>query len=274
MSPAKILITGARGLLGSEFVRALDTAIALGHEELDICERDSVWRSFERHSPQIVINTAAYTAVDRAESDRKAAHQLNVEGVQNLAAACAEFGTKLIHFSTDQVFDGQGETPWKEDSPTHPLNYYAQCKLESEQLVASLENSLCLRVQWLYGAKTPRFLHLADRKEFGAIVDQFGAPTWSRDVVRYTMALVQTEARGLFHLSYDDYGSWAEIFQFVKEWMDYDVILNAVTTDSLHLPAARPRFAVLSNQKLRATLEIDKIGSWKESLGEFLTLYK
>ncbi|MCB9254626.1 MAG: dTDP-4-dehydrorhamnose reductase [Bdellovibrionaceae bacterium] len=266
------LITGAKGLLGSEFARALDSKSihALDKSQLDVTNRDSIWRVFERIQPRWVIHTAAYTQVDAAETNREAAHRLNAEGVKTLVEACREYQSRLVHFSTDQVFDGRKDSPYVETDETHPSNYYAQTKLESEREALALADALVLRVQWLYGAARPRFTHLETRSEFSAVCDQVGAPTWTRDVVRLTLQLLERNKGGLYHVSYDDYASWLEIFELVKAKLGYSVNIQSVTTAELNLPAGRPLNARLSNEKLKKALGVSSVGSWETSLLEFL----
>ncbi|MCB0403417.1 MAG: sugar nucleotide-binding protein [Bdellovibrionales bacterium] len=267
------LITGAKGLLGSEFATAVrDRPVhAMGKDALDVTDKEAIWRTFESVQPRIVFHTAAYTQVDAAESHRDNAHRLNAESVKHLAGACREYNAKLVHFSTDQVFDGKKPVPYVETDTPSPSNYYAQTKLESEAYALELPDALVLRVQWLYGAARPRFTHLGKKTSFTAICDQIGAPTWSRDVVRLAFQLVERNKHGLFHLSYDDHASWLEVFQYVKDLKGYSVNLQSVSTQELRLPAGRPLNAVLSNLKLKESLGLTTVGSWKTSLREFLT---
>ncbi|MEZ4751284.1 MAG: NAD(P)-dependent oxidoreductase [Bdellovibrionota bacterium] len=157
------LITGATGLLGSEFASVLrghDTH-ALAKAELDVTSQDSVQKTFKTVRPKLVIHTAAYTQVDGAEENREHARRLNAESVKYLVEASREYSAKLVHFSTDQaLFDGNKKGPYVETDMPNPSNYYAETKLESESYAEELDDSLILRVQWLYGSARPRFTHL------------------------------------------------------------------------------------------------------------------
>jgi dTDP-4-dehydrorhamnose reductase len=265
-------------MLGWEFTEKLsalygsDAILSLGRKELDISLLSSVEKTLSSHRPATVINCAAYTNVDGAETEREVAEKVNAIGPRNLAQICTEFGIKLIHFSTDQVFDGKSDHPRTEEETPHPLNYYAQTKLEGERAVLECPSSLVLRVQWLYGQKKDRFTRLRDLTEFNAFSDQFGAPTWTREIVTSVLRLIDENHTGLFHFAYDDAASWFDVFSFVKDEMGWPVALNPSRTTDLGLPAKRPLFSVLSNKKLCSTLGIASMGSWKKPLREFLQL--
>lgn len=275
---AQFVITGARGLLGSDLAPALvsefgsDAVAALSHAELDITDERSIEVALARHQPKWIFNTAAYTNVDKAESEREKAHHLNVTGPRLLAAAAQRHGARLFHFSTDQVFDGQNHRPWLETDTPRPLNVYAQTKWEGETEVLKHPEHLVMRVQWLYGRQKDRFTLLRDKETFSPFSDQIGSPTWASHVgMVITKLLKRPSASGLFHFSYDDHASWAEVFQFVKETMGYRVKLEPKRTAEVSLPAKRPLYAALSNRKLLQALGEEQLGSWKLALATFLS---
>jgi dTDP-4-dehydrorhamnose reductase len=175
-----------------------------------------------------------------------------------------------VHFSTDQVFDGKTRSPRVENDSPSPLNHYARTKLIGEEAALKFSNALVIRIQWLYGEKKNRFHMLRDRTEFTPFNDQFGSPTWSKEVAVTTAELLRLDASGLFHFAYDDYASWADVFAFVKTELRLGVKLNAKRTDEVSLPAARPLFSVMSNRKLVKFLGRDGLGSWKDPLRRFL----
>jgi dTDP-4-dehydrorhamnose reductase len=266
-------------MLGWELVREFGTLLgerqvtALDRAGLDICDERAVEAMLERIRPAVVLNGAGFTNVDAAESQRDAAFRANVTGPGTLARACAAAGTKLVHFSTDQVFDGRGESPRLETERPAPLNYYATTKFLGENEVLGADSrALVLRVQWLYGEKKNRFHALREKSEFGAFTDQFGAPTWTKEIAENLVEMLRRDASGIFHFSYDDYGSWADIFELVKAELGLKVRLVHKKTAEAHLPAARPRFSVMSNRKLVALLGRKGMGSWKDPLRRFLRL--
>jgi dTDP-4-dehydrorhamnose reductase len=245
--------------------------VVLGRCQLDITQALQLEAAFEKYLPSVVINAAAYTNVDGAESNREAAYAANVEGPKLLAEFCKKKSAKLVHFSTDQVFNGQNTLPWTEDLPTSPLNYYALTKTLGETEVLRAPGALVLRVQWLYGKRKDRFTILRGKKVFTPFLDQFGAPTWTRDLCKITEDLLQAGGEGIFHIAYDDHASWAEVFQYAIELLDLDLTLVPQKTADVILPAKRPLYCVLSNRKLLSFLGRDKMGSWKDSLREFLS---
>jgi dTDP-4-dehydrorhamnose reductase len=246
--------------------------LGLTRNALDVTRPEEVRRVIREAAPSVVINATAYTKVDLAETDRMAAEILNAHAPAFLASACGEVGATFVHFSTDQVFDGKTAAPYREEDPTHPLNWYARTKLEGERAALAYEESLVLRVQWLYGETKDRFSGLRDQHVFTPFSDQVGAPTWTRDIVSAIPALLARGARGLYHFTYDDHASWADVFAFVKDHWNLAVELKPRPTAQFDLPAARPLFSVLSNAKLKKTLGVEKLGNWRDSLREFLDL--
>jgi dTDP-4-dehydrorhamnose reductase len=273
-----LLITGAGGMLAGDLIEYFDShplagqgpVIALERSSLDISQPREVEKTFEKHRPSVVINAAAYTNVDGAESERTRAFAINVSGPQFLAEACEKYSARLFHFGTDQVFDGRGTRPQSEDDAINPLNYYAETKAQGEMAVLKCPGAVVLRVQWLYGKRKDRFTLLKDKKIFTPFEDQWGAPTWTRDIAKITADLVGAKAEGLFHMAYDDYANWAEVFKFAIASLEYETILRPKKTQDVNLPAQRPLYSVLSNRKLLSFLGRDNMGSWKDALSEFL----
>lgn len=271
------LVVGAEGLLGSDLVPALvshyssDRVIAWGKGDLNLTDAKAVEAKIVALTPTWVINTCAYTNVDLAETERDLAAVLNAQVPASLAAACEKAGSRLLHFSTDQVFNGESTRPWVETDPPNPLNHYAKTKLDGEKAVLKYSQGLVLRVQWLYGKKKNRFTGLRDKESFTAFNDQLGAPTWASHVGAITAQFLEQNPRGLYHFAYDDWATWAEVFQFVKEVMGYRVKLSEVTTDSANLPAKRPLYNVMSNKKLCEAMGLPGLGSWKLALTTFLS---
>lgn len=282
MNPIKIkgpiLIIGSQGLLGSEFVTLLrdnlshSQIIPTTHAQLDITNPDQIQTTLSDLKPLWVINTAAYTQVDLAEVEREKALAINAKGPKFLAKFCSDHGAKLIHFSTDYVFNGNGIKPWTESDKPEPVvpNWYGETKLLGEQAVMEFDGNLVCRVQWLYGSKQDRFSAIKNKNTFTPFSDQFGAPTWTRDIVRWVLAILSKEGSGLFHLAYDDYASWYEVYEFVKKKLNLSVDLIPSFSSELRLPAKRPLNGRLSNKKLIDFLGLKSAGSWKESLSSFL----
>lgn len=246
--------------------------VPLARSELDITSVSQIEAALLRYRPKVLINAAAYTNVDGAEKERELAFQINAVGPKNLASVCRARGITLVHFSSDYVFNGENNRPWTEQDLPHPVkpNYYAETKLAGERAVLEYPQSLVLRVQWLYGKKRDRFSPLRNQKTFTPLVDQVGAPTWTKEVAETVFALLERQACGLFQMAYDDSASWMEVFQFVKEQWNLPVHLIPKKSSELQLPAKRPLYCVLSNRKLCETLGKKGLGSWKQPLAAFL----
>ena len=213
---SRILVTGVNGQVGGELAALLPAhgdVIGLDRAMLDLADPDAIVRVLREAAPDLVINAAAYTAVDLAESQRDAAFAINARGPAVLAEETKRLGAVLVHYSTDYVFDGGASTPYAEDAPTHPLNVYGESKLAGEQAIAaSGAHALVLRTSWVYGRTGRNFLvtirRLAgERDELRIVADQTGTPNWSRSLARATCELVAqglpalAARAGLYHLS-------------------------------------------------------------------------
>lgn len=273
-----ILVTGAFGMLGSDLVEEIsrvwgkDSVIPTDSRDLDITDRHQVEKFFKHNSISYVINAAAYTDVDGAENEREKAYRINFLGPKNLVEAANPIGIPVVHFSTDYVFDGTGNRPLtEEDKPNPPRpNYYGETKLLGEEAVLKNPINLVLRLQWLYGKKRERFTILKSKSSFTPFEDQWGAPTWTRDVCRVVTQLIQSEAQGLFHFAYDDFANWFEVYSFVRDELKLQTTLLPKKLSEVSLPAKRPNYGVMSNKKLLSSLGMSSMGSWKSSLREFL----
>lgn len=273
-----ILLLGARGLLGSEIASAFSSyspKVDLYKKDstsLDLADRTAVEAVIKEIKPYWIVNAFAYTDVDKAETERQKAELFNSIIPRELAELASKSKARLVDFSTDYVFSGEGDRPWSENDPKAPIkpNWYGETKLMGETAVLEYSQNLVIRVQWLYGTKKNRFTSLKDKQMFSPFKDQFGAPTWTRDVVRSLLTLMDQEATGLFHFAYDDFASWMDVYQFVKDEMKLPVKLNPALTKNSVLPARRPLNGRLSNDKLKKQLGVQSLGSWKNSLREFL----
>lgn len=274
----KVFILGANGMLGSDLLleaqRLLpkESIAAPGSKELNLSQNSKIFEFCRQFRPTVILNGAAYTNVDGAETEREKAYQANVLGPKSLVEACREFKSKLVHFSTDYVFSGAPGHIWtEEDTPVPPQpNYYAQTKLEGEKIVAQLSDSITLRVQWLYGKKKDKFLALKEKAVATPFVDQLGSPSWTREIARTVFKLLERDAAGLFHFAYDDSTSWLEVYQLVKERLSLSVELVPKRLSEVPLVAKRPLNCVMSNRKLCQALGVSSMGSWKTPFAEFL----
>lgn len=290
----RILLTGVSGQLGQELLQLLsptDDVIAVGRDQMDLAAPDTIHTIIDQHQPDIIVNAAAYTAVDRAETEAALAHRINATAPQIMAESAQQIGAALIHVSTDYVFDGQKNTPYRENDSTQPMCTYGQSKLAGEEAVRTLcDRSLILRTAWVYSAfgkgnfvKT--MLRLGrERDELKVVMDQVGTPTWAKHIAAAIVQLlpkVSDEAiAGTYHFTSSGVASWYDfalaIFEEAQQ-LGFPLRVKHVrpiTTAEFPTPAQRPAYSVLSNQKLISVLG-QPAPHWRDGLRQMLIqLYK
>jgi dTDP-4-dehydrorhamnose reductase len=274
------LVTGAAGLLGTDLVAVLERAghdvRPLTHAELDVTNAAAVADCLRQTRPDVVWHCAAYTAVDAAEADAERARVVNRDGARHIADACRESGARLVHFSTDFVFDGVRRTPYRPDDPPAPISVYGRTKLEGEEAVAaSGADHLTVRTSWLFGRGGPNFvtaiLARARRGEpLRGVSEQTGRPTWARTAAQGTLALLDAGARGVWHLADRGEASWLELAEEALMLAGLDCPIRGVSTAEWGAPAPRPAYSVLS---LTATERLlgRPLPEWRDTLRRFLT---
>lgn len=250
------LITGAAGMLGRDVTTVLDGAdvTALGRAELDVTDADAVDHAVRGHD--VVVNTAAWTDVDGAESAEEAATAVNGTGPAHLAAACARHGARLVHISTDYVFDGAATAPYAEDAPTAPRSAYGRSKLAGERAVLGTlpDTGYVVRTAWLYGEHGANFVATmarlaAARDTLDVVDDQHGQPTWSMDVAARVVELVRADApAGVYHATNSGETTWFGLARAVFTQLGLDPErIRPTTTDTFPRPAPRPAYSVLGH---------------------------
>jgi dTDP-4-dehydrorhamnose reductase len=268
----KILVIGKTGQVGWELQRTLATlgkVIALDRHGMDLVDPDSIRSAIRSCSPQIIVNAAAYTAVDQAESEPDLALAINGIAPSIMAEEAKKLGALLVHYSTDYVFDGAKSEPYTEDDQPNPLNAYGSSKLAGERAVAaSGVRYLIFRTSWIYGARGKNFLRTIlrlaqERDELRIVDDQVGAPTWCRAIAEATaQALVCAQARdapnanGTYHLSTAGSTSWCGFAKAILECAGRSCKVVPIPSNAYPLPARRPANSVLSNAKLNARFGI------------------
>jgi dTDP-4-dehydrorhamnose reductase len=289
--PLKILLIGKNGQVGWELRRTLaplGEVIALGSQDLDLTQADRIHSIVDEIKPQLIVNAAAYTAVDKAESEPEVAMAINGVAPGILAEAAGKCGASLIHYSTDYVFDGMNSTPYTEEDAPNPMSVYGKTKLAGEIAIARTGvPHLIFRTSWVYGLRGKNFLltilRLArEREELRIVGDQFGAPTWCRDIAEVTsLAVAATggefgDKSGIYHLTGAGETTW---YKFTKEIIDLygashpeDLAVKRVvdiTTLEYPTPAQRPRYSVLSGNKLSKQFGL-AMPNWERQLGTCL----
>lgn len=273
-----ILVTGASGQLGQsiQFIASNYSDcqfIFASSTDLDITNQERVNHFFDTNTIDFCINTAAYTAVDKAESEIEKAEAINVVGPRNLAIACQKSQVKLLHISTDFVFDGASSKPYLETDATNPLGIYGKTKLEGEQAVANAMNDyFIIRTSWVYSQFGNNFmktmLRLASERDTLSIVsDQIGSPTNAIDLAKALLSIIQSNSSkyGIYNFSNEGIASWydfaTEIFRINKVVIN----VNPIPTEAFPTPAKRPKYSLLDKSKIKNAFGID-IKTWQESL--------
>lgn len=273
-----IIVTGANGQLGTE-IRQLKNSfpqynfVFVARDELDITDADSVNSIFNSSSPSYCINCAAYTAVDKAETDLEQAYKINSKATENLAIACREHNTRFIHISTDYVFDGTASSPYTEESRTNPVSIYGKSKLEGEQkAIKANPDSVIIRTAWVYSQFGKNFVKtmlrlMNDKPEIGVVSDQLGSPTYAADIAMAIMKIISSGDwyPGIYHFSNQGVISWFDFATAIKELSGSNCQVNPITTAQYPTPAKRPAYSVMGSQKISSTYNIQLI-YWKESL--------
>lgn len=268
------LVTGAGGMLGTDLMAALGGAVGLDRAALDVTSRPAVLAAVREHRPDVVVNCAAWTAVDAAETSEESALALNGGGAAHLAAACAGSGARLVQISTDYVFDGAVGEPWAEDDKPSPRTAYGRTKLAGER--AALDtlpgNAYVVRTAWLYGAHGPNFVATMLRLASGdgpvnVVDDQHGQPTWTADVARQIVALVNSGApAGVYHATSSGRATWYELAREVFALAGAGPgRVRPVTSAEFPRPAPRPAWSVLGHRAW-ARAGLAPIGDWRASL--------
>lgn len=282
----RILVTGAGGQLATELFN-LKTSLALlnfSRAELDICNIDSVSKILKQQKPDWVINAAAYTAVDRAETEPEAAFAVNFMGVENLAKVCSDLNVPLLHISTDYVFSGEKHQPYTEDDSCEPNNVYGKSKLAGELVLKEiLPQHIILRTSWVYGQYGKNFmktmLRLAqEKKELAIIADQQGSPTATPDLAYAILKIIQADKQywGTYHCTNQESTTW---FEFAKAIFKYQTVLpsapelKAITTSEYITVARRPMYSVLDCAKLKKNYGI-MLQPWDMALKSVLKNYE
>ncbi|BFT75358.1 dTDP-4-dehydrorhamnose reductase [Paenibacillus sp. P36] len=274
----KILVTGANGQLGQDIVKILGSnheIYGFGREQLDITNEYQCLEVLESLNPDIVIHSAAYTAVDLAETEEDKAYEINAFGTRNLAVAAEKVGAKLCYISTDYVFDGTGTTPYREYDNTNPQSIYGKSKRAGELLVQTLSTKyFIVRTSWVYGLYGANFvktmLKLAqDRDSLKVVNDQFGSPTYTVDLANFLEQLVRTERYGIYHASNTGVCSWFDFAGAIFEESGKKINVMPCSTEEFPRPAPRPRFSAMEHMAIRAN-GFEDLRPWREGLQAFL----
>lgn len=282
----KVLVTGAHGQLGSElnFVSSLLENHAftfVSHQDLDIADAEAVHAIFEKYKFDVLINAAAYTAVDKAETDSDNAYRINRDAVGLLAQVSKEHNCRFVHISTDFVFDGNKAAPLSEQDTVNPLGVYGASKLAGEQrAVQNNPDSLIIRTSWVYSSFGNNFLKTIlrlckERESLNVVFDQIGTPTYARDLAAAIIDIIYRDEwkPGLYHYSNEGVASWYDFAVAIRDIAGLNTALGAIETHQYPTPAIRPKYSVLNKRKFKDTFGIE-LPNWRSSLQQCMQLMK
>lgn len=274
----RVLVTGSNGQLGKEIIPIMNKkheVFGFGRNELDVRRLDQCLTITKEIKPDVILHLAAFTAVDRAETEEDEAYQVNVNGSRNMALAAQEIGAKICYISTDYVFDGTSAVPYKEYDNTCPVSVYGKSKRAGEQLVSSLcAKYFIVRTSWVYGMHGNNFvktiLRLAQEKESIKVVnDQIGSPTYTVDLSNFLAELICTSNYGIYHASNSGTCSWYDFAKAIIKESGLDVRIEPCTTDEFPRPAPRPKYSVMDHVSIR-TNGFNELRHWSAALKEFI----
>lgn len=275
----KVLITGVKGQLGYDVVNECEkrgiATVGVDIEEMDITDASAVEQVIGDAGVDAVIHCAAYTAVDAAEDAPEICHKVNAVGTENIARVCKALDLKMIYISTDYVFDGMGEQAWEPDDERHPLNVYGQTKYEGELAVEKyLEKYFTVRIAWVFGVNGKNFIKTMLRlgEERGAVSvvnDQVGSPTYTYDLARLLVDMVETDKYGRYHATNEGLCSWYDFACEIFKQAGLEVAVTPVDSDAFPVKAKRPKNSRMNKDKLEQN-GFKRLPSWQDALSRYL----
>ena len=276
----KVLVTGVKGQLGYDVVNELKNrgheAVGVDIEEMDITDEESVNRVIREAAPDAVIHCAAYTAVDAAEDNVDLCRAVNARGTGNIARVCKALDIRMMYISTDYVFNGQGTRPWEPDDQREPLNIYGQTKYEGElEVEENLKKYFIVRIAWVFGVNGKNFimtmLNLGNtRNKLSVVADQIGSPTYTFDLARLLVDMIETDIYGRYHATNEGLCSWYDFACEIFKQAGMNVSVEPVTSDQFPVKAKRPMNSRISKDKLIEN-GFQPLPSWQDALRRYLT---
>lgn len=275
----KILVTGVKGQLGYDIVEECKgteiEAVGVDVAEMDITNEAEVKEVIKKGNYDAVIHCAAWTAVDLAETEKEKCYAVNVNGTKYIAQVCNELDIPMMFFSTDYVFDGQGEEAFVEDSPKSAINYYGESKQLAEEIVQELEKHFILRISWVFGVNGNNFiktmLRLAEtRTELSVVSDQIGSPTYTFDLAKLLVTMSKSNKYGVYHATNEEVCSWSEFARYIFKTANLNIKVNDITTveyQKLVKQAKRPLNSRLDKSSLS---EFGLLPNWKDAVNRYI----
>ena len=275
----RVFVTGVKGQLGYDVMNELEKqgleGIGVDIDEMDITDADQVNKVIKEAAPDAVIHCAAYTAVDAAEDNEEICRKVNAQGTENIAKVCEELDIKMMYISTDYVFNGQGERPWEPDDEREPLNVYGQTKYEGELAIEEhVKKFFTVRIAWVFGVNGKNFiktmLNLGKTHDHLTVVnDQTGSPTYTYDLARLLVDMIQTDKYGRYHATNEGLCTWYEFACEIFKLAGMDVSVAPVSSDEYPAKAKRPSNSRMDKSKLTAN-GFQPLPTWQDALSRYL----
>ena len=275
----RVFVTGVKGQLGYDVMNELEKqrleGIGVDIDEMDITDADQVNKVIKEAAPDAVIHCAAYTAVDAAEDNEEICRKVNAQGTENIAKVCEELDIKMMYISTDYVFNGQGERPWEPDDEREPLNVYGQTKYEGELAIEEhVKKFFTVRIAWVFGVNGKNFiktmLNLGKTHDHLTVVnDQTGSPTYTYDLARLLVDMIQTDKYGRYHATNEGLCTWYEFACEIFKQAGMDVSVAPVSSDEYPAKAKRPSNSRMDKSKLTAN-GFQPLPTWQDALSRYL----
>ena len=274
----RVLVTGVKGQLGYDVMNELagrgHEGIGVDIQEMDITDAASVEKVITEAAPDAVIHCAAYTTVDAAEDNVDLCRRVNAGGTENIARVCKALDCKMMYISTDYVFNGQGTRPWEPDDKREPLNVYGQTKYEGELAVETLEKFFLVRIAWVFGVNGKNFIKTMlnlgkTRDHLTVVADQIGSPTYTYDLARLLVDMIETDRYGRYHATNEGLCSWYEFACEIFKQAGMNVTVSPVTSDQYPAKAKRPMNSRMDKSKLDE-MGFKRLPSWQDALGRYL----
>ena len=279
----KVLVTGYNGQLGYDVVKRLweldIESKGVDVSDFDLTNKEEVQAYIREYSPDVVVHCAAYTVVDKAEDEKELCYVVNVSGTEYVAEVCKELNAKMVYISTDYVFNGEGEEPFEVDSPVGAKNQYGLTKYQGELEVQKyLDKYFIVRVSWVFGINGNNFIKTMlrlgkEREEINVIDDQVGSPTYTSDLAKLIVDMIQTEKYGVYHASNEGYCSWYEFTKEIFKQVGYTTKVNPITTDRYPAKAIRPLNSRMSKKSLDEA-GFERLCKWEDALKNYLSELK
>lgn len=275
----KILVTGVKGQLGHDVVKLLNEksieCVGVDIEDFDLTSEKEVRNYITEYSPSAVIHCAAYTAVDKAEDNKELCYNVNVSGTSHIAKVCSEIGAKLMYFSTDYVFDGKGEVPFETSDTPNPINYYGYTKYQGElEVIKALKNHFILRISWVFGLNGNNFIKTMlkigpEKGSLNVVNDQIGSPTYTSDLAKLVVDMIQTDKYGIYHASNEGFCSWYDFANEIFKKSNLNVSVSPISTEKYITKAKRPYNSRLSKKSLVEN-GFNLLPMWQDAVSRYL----